>query len=603
MYHLALTNPHAEYERRRDQWRAQAGRHAAQSDQFSTWRGLIGLALLVSAYGAWRGWWSPGAILLPVAAFSVLAILHERLVRRQHAAERVAAYYERGMERVDGNWQGRGSAGEAFRDANHVYADDLDLFGAGSLFELISVARTLPGEAMLAAWLKAPAGVDEALARQLAVQDLRDHVDLRQDLAMAGDAARAELHAETLRAWGTAQPVNFFPGAAWLLPVFGGLNIIALIGWALGWWPAQVPLVGVFFAALLTWACRTAIMTVTAALGARPRDLSLLGALMHRLEGEQLTAPRLVSLRALLEGASKEIARLERMVELLDSGRNQMFAAPAFYMLWLPQFSWRIEMWRRRNGAALGRWIDAVAELEALSSLSGFAYEHPSAVFPALLGEGSRFESEGLAHPLIAESKAVDNDLRFGAELRLILISGSNMSGKSTLLRAVGLNTILAWAGAPVRARSLTLSPFALGASIRATDSLLEGRSRFYAEILRLKQIQKLTGGDRPALFLLDELLSGTNSHDRAVGADNYLNGLVARGAVGLATTHDLALTQVADRMGARAANVNLADTIKDGEVLFDYKLRPGVVQRGNALALMRAVGLEVNEPLGGSAE
>jgi DNA mismatch repair ATPase MutS len=284
------------------------------------------------------------------------------------------------------------------------------------------------------------------------------------------------------------------------------------------------------------------------------------------------------------------------MVELLDSGRNQMFAAPAFYMLWLPQFSWRIEMWRRRNGAALGRWIDAVAELEALSSLSGFAYEHPSAVFPTLLGEGSRFESKGLAHPLIAESKAVDNDLRFGAELRLLLISGSNMSGKSTLLRAVGLNTILAWAGAPVRARSLTLSPFALGASIRATDSLLEGRSRFYAEILRLKQIQKLTAGDRPALFLLDELLSGTNSHDRAVGADNYLNGLVARGAVGLATTHDLALTQVADRMGARAANVNLADTIKDGEVLFDYKLRPGVVQRGNALALMRAVGLEVNE-------
>ena len=317
---------------------------------------------------------------------------------------------------------------------------------------------------------------------------------------------------------------------------------------------------------------------------------------MRRLEGETFTAPRLVSLRGLLTGAAKEIAGLEWMVELLDSGRNQMFAAPAFYLLWLPQFSWRIEMWRRRNGEALGGWIDAVSELEALSSLSGFAYEHPSAVFPTLLADGSLFEAEALAHPLIAEAKAVPNDVQFGGEVRLLLISGSNMSGKSTLLRAVGLNTVHAWAGAPVRATRASVSPVALGASIRTTDSLLEGRSRFYAEILRLKQIQKLTAGARPALFLLDELLSGPNSHDRAVGADNYLNGLVAHGAVGLATTHDLALTQVAERMGPRAANYHLADTIAAGEVLFDYKLRPGVVQRGNALALMRAVGLEVRD-------
>jgi hypothetical protein len=568
----------------------------AQSDQFSTWRGLIGLALVAAAYGAWRGWWSVGGILLPVAGFLVLAILHERLVRRQHAAERVADYYERGLERVEGNWQGRGSSGDAFRDPDHVYADDLDLFGAGSLFELISVARTLPGEAMLADWLKSPAELDVALARQAAVEDLRVRVELRQDLAMAGADARAELHAGTLRQWGAAPPVRFFAGAAWVLPIAGALNLLGLIGWALGWWTIRLPLVGVFVAAWLTWWCRDSLMNVTAALGARPKDLSLLAAVMHRLEGETFAASRLATLHTLLAGAAREIERLERMVELLDSARNQMFAAPAFYLLWMPQFSWRIEMWRRKNGEALGRWTDAVAELEALSSLAGFTFEHPAAVFPDLRGDGSVFDADGLAHPLIAESKAVPNDLRFGDDVRMLLISGSNMSGKSTLLRAVGLNTVLAWAGAPVRARRLTVSAVALGASIRATDSLLEGRSRFYAEILRLKQIQKLTAGTRPALFLLDELLSGTNSHDRAVGADNYLNGLVARGAVGLATTHDLALTQVAERMGLRAANLHLADTIKDGEVLFDYTLRPGVVQRGNALALMRAVGLEVNE-------
>ena len=596
MYHLPLTDPQPEYRRRCEEWRSQSARCAAQSDRYSTWRGLIGLALLAVGWGAWRAWWSAGAILLPIAAFAILAILHERLVRQQRAAERVAAYYERGLERLEGKWQGRGAAGEAFRAAEHVYAEDLDLFGAGSLFELISIARTLPGEAMLAGWLKAPARLDEALARQQAVQDLRARVDLRQDLAMAGDDARAELHAAALRDWGAARPVPFFPGAEWILPMAGALNLVDLIGWALRWWPFQFPLLGGFIAALLTWLCRDSIMRVTAALGARPKDLSLLGAVMRRLEGETFTAPTLVELRALLSGASHQIARLERMVELLDSGRNQMFAALAFYLLWMPQFSWRIEMWRRRNGEALGRWIDAVAELEALSSLAGFAFEHPAAVFPELRGNGNAFEAEGLAHPLIAEGKAVANDVRFGGPVRLLMISGSNMSGKSTLLRAVGLNTVLAWAGAPVRARRLTVSLVALGASIRATDSLLEGRSRFYAEILRLKQIQKLTAGERPVLFLLDELLSGTNSHDRAVGADNYLNGLVGRGAVGLATTHDLALTQVAERLGARAANFHLADTIKDGEVLFDYTLRPGVVQRGNALALMRAVGLEVTE-------
>jgi hypothetical protein len=595
LYHLALTDPRPEYLRRREEWRSQAARCAAQSEQFSTWRGLIGLALLIAAFGAWHGWWSPGGILLPIAAFAVVAILHERLTRRERAAERVASYFDRGLERVAGNWQGRGSAGEVFRDPAHVYADDLDLFGAGSLFELISVARTLPGEAMLADWLKAPAPVDVALARQQAVEDLRARVDLRQDIAMTGDDARAELHAETLRKWGVAPPVPFFAGAAWALPVIAAINLVSLIGWALSWWPIHFPLLGVFFAALLGWLCRDSIFGVTSALGARPKDLALLGAIMQRLEGETFTAPRLVALRTLLIGAAAEIARLELLVELLDSGRNQFFAALAFYLLWTPQFSWRIETWRRKNGASLGQWIDAVAELEALSSLAGFAFEHPAATFPVLRGDGSLFAAEALAHPLISESKAVPNSLRFGDETRLLMISGSNMSGKSTLLRAVGLNTVLAWAGAPVRAASLTISPMALGASIRATDSLLEGRSRFYAEILRLRQIQKLTTGPRPALFLLDELLSGTNSHDREIGAGNFLNGLVARGAVGLATTHDLALTQVAERMGSKAANCHLADTIREGEVLFDYTLRPGVVQRGNALALMRAVGLEIS--------
>ena len=179
-------------------------------------------------------------------------------------------------------------------------------------------------------------------------------------------------------------------------------------------------------------------------------------------------------------------------------------------------------------------------------------------------------------------------------ELRLLIVSGSNMSGKSTLLRTLGINAVLAQAGAPVRARRLRMSPLAVGASIRITDSLQTGVSRFYAEILRLRQILDLTGASMPVLFLIDEFLHGTNSHDRRIGAEALVRGLVDRGAIGLITTHDLALADIAEGLGARAANVHFEDRIEDGQIHFDYALRPGVVRKSNAIELMRSVGLEI---------
>jgi DNA mismatch repair ATPase MutS len=188
----------------------------------------------------------------------------------------------------------------------------------------------------------------------------------------------------------------------------------------------------------------------------------------------------------------------------------------------------------------------------------------------------------------------VRNDVVLGGAQQLFIVSGSNMSGKSTLLRTVGINAVLAQAGAPVRARRLRLSPLRVGVSIRILDSLQEGSSRFYAEITRLRQIVDLAGDDRPLLFLLDEILHGTNSHDRRIGAEAVVRGLVDRGALGLVTTHDLALTRMTEGLGARARNVHFEDHLEDGEIRFDYELREGVVEKSNAIALMRAVGLEV---------
>ena len=257
------------------------------------------------------------------------------------------------------------------------------------------------------------------------------------------------------------------------------------------------------------------------------------------------------------------------------------------------QLALAVEAWRRRTGPALGRWLTVIGDTEALAALATFAYENPAFPFPEVLAEGPVLDGQGLGHPLLPRAGCVTNDLTLNPKLRLLVVSGSNMSGKSTFLRTVGVNAVLAQAGAPVRARRLRLSPVEIGASIRIQDSLQAGVSRFYAEITRLGVIMR-HAGEGPVLFLIDELLHGTNSHDRRIGAEAVVRGLVERGAIGLVTTHDLALAHVADALGARGANVHFQDVLEDGQIRFDYRMRPGVVQKSNALELMRSIGLDV---------
>jgi DNA mismatch repair ATPase MutS len=243
----------------------------------------------------------------------------------------------------------------------------------------------------------------------------------------------------------------------------------------------------------------------------------------------------------------------------------------------------------------VGEWLREVGELEAFSALATFAYERPGDPFPELVDEGPVFEAEALGHPLIAPAVAVRNDVSLGgAGPRVIIVSGSNMSGKSTLLRSVGVNVVLALAGAPVTAGRLRVSALALGATLHVEDSLHAGHSRFYAEILRIRTIVDAARGPSPMLFLLDEILHGTNSFDRRIGAEGIVRALVGLGAIGLVTTHDLALTELPSMLGAAAVNMHFEDRLEEGRMVFDYRMRPGVVEHSNALALMRAIGLDV---------
>jgi len=593
-------NPLAEYEARLAQRRA-----VSQHEQ-KRFR-LIGNARLATAIaGVGMAFFvfgetviPPWALILPVVLFWVLVVLHARVVETLERANRAVTFYERGLARLENRWMGKGEQGERFRNSSHVYEEDLDIFGKGSLFELLCTARTRSGEDALAKWLLAPASLKEAAERQQAIQELRGRLDLREDLAVLGEALRSNTDPDAIAAWAEAPPVTFFRGANVLAAVLAAAVLITF-GLYMARFATRTPFLT---ALLLELTCAfllgTKTLQVTGAVNSPARDLGLLADLLALLEKERFQAPLLERLRnGLAESglvASVQIARLRRLVSMLDWQRNIVFAPIAIAVLWSAQIAMAIERWRAVSGRHVREWVGGVGEFEALFALAGYSFEHPQDTFPELKeDEGGYFESIGLGHPLLPETQCVRNDVRLGSDLRLLIVSGSNMSGKSTLLRSVGLNVVLAWAGAPVRANRLSISPLALGASIRVMDSLQDGRSRFYAEITRLREIVDLMNGSRTVLFLMDELLSGTNSHDRKIGAAAIVRKLIDRGAIGMITTHDLALAGIAAELPGRAVNVHFADTLENGRLHFDFKLRPGVVERSNALDLMRSVGLEV---------
>lgn len=588
-----------DYNRRLEDRRATRARFTLRERVITETRLLVfiaGLVLAGIAFGTGRiaGVW----VVLPVILFLFLILLHARLARLSHRADRAVEFYEKGIARIENRWAGKGVPGHRFHDPEHPYAADLDLFGVGSMFERLCTARTRSGEDTLAAWLLTPAAPDVVLERQAAVAELRAQVDLREDIELLGADVRAGIDPEALARWGKTPRV--FTGR--LLPIAAGLlstmTVAALIAWELIDLGPALFFALVIVELLFAWTKSGAVHRVLAPLDRRAQELVLLSHLLERLERETFKAPALRRLQTQLQcdgvPASRQIARLARLLQLLDAQKNQLFLPFAAIALWSLQLAIRIDAWRAKSGPAIAGWLAAVGEFEALCALAAYAWENPTDVFPTILTEGARFEALDLGHPLLAESVLVRNDVALGGDLQVLVVSGSNMSGKSTLLRSVGINTVLALAGSPVCARKLTLTPLAIGATLRVQDSLQAGRSRFYAEITRLRQLVDLSRGPIPLLFLIDEILNGTNSHDRSVGGESVIRGLIGRGAIGLVTTHDLALAEIADRLGVIAKNVHFVDHFENGTLHFDYLMRPGVVRKSNALALMRAVGLDV---------
>jgi hypothetical protein len=593
-----IVDPHTEYTRRLETRRKRAADEERR--QRITGNVRVGLVLSVLALGypiLVTGQLGIGWLAVPVGLFVLVSVMHDRVTRAWQRAARAVAFYEQGLARLEDRWVGQGKTGERFADAAHPNAVDLDLFGTGSLFELLCTAQTSAGQETLAEWLLHPAAPNEIAARQLAVQELRPSLDLREEIAQLGADVPEGTDLHGLAAWG-AEPAKLVGSRPRITAVILSVTaIVTLSGWGLGWSPS--PFLGaVILESLLALRFRARVASVIQPVEKRGPDLLLLAGLLSRLESEHFTSPKLRDLQQQLSVAgvlpSKRLARLAKLLDWLDARRNAFFAPFAALMLWTTQMAFAVERWRSRTGPAIGLWMRLVGEFEALSALATYAYENSTDPFPELAAEGPCFQAQAVGHPLIPRKTCVTNDVNLGGDLRLLVVSGSNMSGKSTLLRTVGVNCALALAGAPVRARRLRLSPLVVGATLRIQDSLREGKSRFYAEIVRVRRLVDLARGTLPLLFLLDEVFQGTNSHDRRLGAEAVVRGLVEAGAIGFITTHDLALTHIAEHLGPRGANVHFEDHFENGAMTFDYRMREGVVQKSNALALMRAVGLDV---------
>jgi hypothetical protein len=591
-----LVSPTEQYSQRLAERTARLAHLDVLHARIGSVRLLIGASFLLIAWMCW----GPLAIALPwlslpVGGFIAVLIYHQRVRTRRARAQRAVLLYQDGLGRLQDQWSGKGTTHQPFETLHHIYADDLDLFGPDSLYQLLCAARTQMGENILAAWLLAPADIETIRARQASIVELRDRLNLREALAIEGESVRINLHPQMLDAWGKAPNRLDRRWVRLAAPLLAGLALAAIAAWAV--WGVLFPLLAIVLIEAATgYALREPIRAATSTVESAFEDLKGVSILLNRLETESFDSAPLRTLQRKLSShslrASAAISKLATIVNFVEARRNPILAPFLLLLMYPLQTAMAAERWRSAHGASIHGWLEALGEFEALISLARYAFEHPADPFPQFVEGAPTFKAVQLGHPLIPASARVCNDVDIFGETRVLLVSGSNMSGKSTLLRTIGINTVLAMAGAPVRASAFQLVPLQIGASIRINDSLHEGSSRFYAEITRLRQLFEPMR--LPLLFLLDELLQGTNSADRRVGAQGLIRALIRRGAIGVISTHDLALTEVAGLEAGAVENVHFQDELVDGRLKFDFKLQPGIVTKSNGIELMRSIGLDV---------
>ncbi len=545
-------------------------------------------------------------ILFPVTIilFVYLIIQHGKIQAVTEELSRLIEINQASIKRITGEWTQFTDMGEEFIDPEHQYSIDLDIFGKASLFQWVNVTSTYLGRRKLTNILtKISEDKDQILCRQSAIKELADNLDWRQSFQAEGMGFKGvSRNPEGLLKWtGMDNELLNKPGLILILQILPIITTIAVLVYlvipGVHYLVAAIP---VLIQAVLLWLGKKLIIEVVESTGKYKKETRIYQGLFRLLEKAEFTNDLLTDLQIKLFDdrgrlASHQVSKLGKIVENMDLRYVPMFHVLLnLLVMWDYQCIIALERWKERSGKYFHQWLQAVADVEALSSLAVICYDHKEWVFPEIVTDGQIFKASDLGHPLIPDSSRVCNDLELNQQRNILIITGSNMSGKSTLLRTVGINLVLAFAGAPVCAQKLQCSMMGIYSSMRVNDSLEQNISSFYAELLRVKMIVDASRKSKPMIFLLDEIFRGTNSKDRHLGAITVLKKMNKKGIIGLVSTHDLELGELEKESSLQVRNYHFEESYQDNEIHFDYQLKPGVSTTTNAIYLMKMVGIDM---------
>lgn len=598
-----MVNVREEYENRKKEYENSVRREDKTIRLISNLRLITFLAGVVGVlfYYITHEYYICIAVLLGfLILFTILVKLHNRAIERKNYASALLDINEKAIKRIDGQWKDFKDTGEEFINEDHSYSGDLDIFGKGSLFQWINSTVTYLGREKLRKLLESPCkDIDEITKRQEAVEELAGKLDFRQVFASRGVvAAKERRNPEDLFIWGRSRN-NFYcnPILNVFMHIWPIVTIAVLLLPFIGKAPYYVaPLMICINVIILMWDNESRSNALGTVDKYKENILNYYG-MLRTFEMETFHSSLIKGIKSNLVNdrgdiASDQVRKLFTIEEKVSERRNAFYSILNILTLTDYRYMRALEIWKRNSGDFIEKWINAIGDIEAFGSLAIIKFDNPSFAMAKFTEGESQLSAKNMGHPLLGENR-VCNDLSMKKPSDILLITGSNMSGKSTLLRTAGINLVLAYAGAPVCADEFSCSIMEIYTCMRVSDDLERNISSFYAELLRIKKIVEAAKTNKHIFFLLDEIFKGTNSMDRHTGAKVLIKKLMREGAIGLVSTHDLELSELEGESGGRIKNYHFREYYEDGKIHFDYKLRSGVSTTRNAMYLIKMAGID----------